>query len=197
MASPTSRACDSTSVSNSVLPTMSSVRRDISRGHVQRRAVGPAAPHAIRVRHHRRRVRGDAVAVKRGLHQAALPEMNGVLARQQPLAEQTLRPFETTALVEVLVVRDEHVLDDRWIAGDEQVLAAHPQVGKVAVRRARGPRRTASGFRPGLYVNVLRNDVFGPGGKWSCSRRRRRCTGGSGTARHSPTRIRPRICLRS
>ena len=71
--------------------------------------------------------------MKRGLHQAALPEMNGVLAGQQPFAEQNLDPLETTALVEVLVVRDEHVPDDGGIARDEEMLAAHLEVREVTV----------------------------------------------------------------
>ena len=80
--------------------------------------------------------------MKRGLHQAPLPQMKGVLAGQQSFAEEDLDALEPAALVEVLVVRDEHVPDDGRVAGDEEVLAAHPQICEVAVLVRAGSRRT-------------------------------------------------------
>ena len=99
-ASPTSLACDSTSASNSVLPTTPSVSRIIS---CATSIVAPSRqllPDAVRVGGHHRRVGGDAVAVKRRLHEAALAAMERVFAGQQPLAEQPLRALQPAALVE-------------------------------------------------------------------------------------------------
>ena len=59
---------------------------------------------------------GNAVAMKRRLHQPALPQVRGALAGQQPFAEDALRSLEPLALVEILVVRDQDVADQRRIA---------------------------------------------------------------------------------
>ena len=92
-ASPTSRACDSTSVSKSVLPTMPSVSRIISWATS---IVDPSLqrPHPVGVLGHHRRVGRDAIAVKRRLHQPALPQVHRAFARQQAVAEQPLRALE-------------------------------------------------------------------------------------------------------
>ena len=103
-------------------------------GDVQRGAVGPRVPHPIRVRHHRAAVAGDPIAVKRRLHQAALAQVHGALARQQPFAEQALRALQPAALDEVLVVRDEDVADVLRAVDEEDRFAAHPVGHDVAVR---------------------------------------------------------------
>ncbi len=64
--------------------------------------------------------------MKRGLDQPPLTEMEGILAGQQPFAEDPFGALQPAALMKVLIVRDEHVPDHRRIARDEEMLAAHP-----------------------------------------------------------------------
>src|SRR5260221_9341092 len=80
--------------------------------------------------------------MKRRLHQTALTEVEGILARQQSIAQQTLRPLETAALREVAVVRDEDVADVLRIVDEENLLAAHPVRHEVPVlARESGEKR--------------------------------------------------------
>src|SRR5437762_42887 len=88
---------------------------------------------AVGVLDHHASVAGDALAVKRRLHQPALPKMNRALARQQAVAEQPLAALEAAALREVPVVGDENVFDLLRVADEEQLLAAHAVVDDVAV----------------------------------------------------------------
>ena len=102
--------------------------RDVERG-----AVDPRPPHAVGVLDHHASVAGDALAMKRRLHQPALPEMNRALAGQQAVAEQPLAALEAAALGEVPVVGDEDVFHLLRVADEEQLLAAHAVVDDVAV----------------------------------------------------------------
>jgi hypothetical protein len=60
-----------------------------------------------------------------GLHQPPLAQMEGTLARQQPVAQKRLRPLETTALCKIPMVRNEHISDVRRMVGEEDPLPAH------------------------------------------------------------------------
>jgi hypothetical protein len=102
-------------------------------GNVDRPPVDPGASHPIRVRHHRRAVGGNPVAVERRLHQPALPQMDRALAGQQSFAENPLGALQPAALHEALVVRDEDVLDVLRIVDEEHLLAAHAVGDDVAV----------------------------------------------------------------
>ena len=87
----------------------------------RRRRVAPS-DHDRRVRRRTPpscRVGGDALAVKRRLHQPALSQVEIALAREQARAEQTLRALEATALGEIPVVRDQDVLDAMGIVDEE------------------------------------------------------------------------------
>ncbi len=101
---------------------------------VERRAVGPRAPHAVGIADHQVAVSGHAIAVKRGLHQAPLPQVERAFAGQQTLAEQALASFEPPALGEIPVVRDEHVANQLRLVDEEQLFAGHPVRRDVAVR---------------------------------------------------------------
>jgi hypothetical protein len=105
-ASPTAAACCSTSTSNSVLPTID----------------------------HQVAVPGHAIAVKSRLHQAPLPQVECAFAGQQTLAEQAFAPFESSALGEIPVVRDEHIANQLRLVDEEQLFAGHPVRRDVAVR---------------------------------------------------------------
>ena len=76
--------------------------------------------------------------------------MNRVLAGQQPFAEQNLDPLETTALVEVLVVRDEHVPDDGGVAGDEEMTKVRAQCCGISRRLEENAGMRADLVDPGL-----------------------------------------------
>ena len=108
------------------------VRRHLAR-HVERRAVAPAFRAPCGVRRHGVGVRGDARAVKGGLRQTTLAQMELVLARQEPLAEEHPRALETATLVEVATVRDEHVADPVGMAHEHDRLAGDTESGNVAV----------------------------------------------------------------
>ena len=89
--------------------------------------------HAIGNAGHDRCVRGNPFAVKGGLHQPPLAQMRVAFARQQPVAEQTLRALEPSSLEEALLIGDQHVLDELRIVQQEQMLAGHMDVTDVAV----------------------------------------------------------------
>ena len=145
-ARPTSAACDSTSRSNSVLPAIVSVSRIISCATSSVAPSRHSRAHPIRVGHHRPAVAGDALAVKRRLHQPPLAQVIGAFARQQAVAEQPLRPIESAALHEAAVVRDEDVLDRRRVVDEEHLLARHPVGREVAVgARQAGEERNRIG----------------------------------------------------
>src|SRR5262245_18176682 len=128
------------------------------------------------------------------LYQPALAQMERVLAGQETFAEEDLDAFEAAALVKILIVRNQHVPNVGRIVCNEEMLTPHAQIGDVTVllRQIREEReRIASG--PVRDRGEQRS--FRP--RWKhLSRRRRRYTGGFGTARHNPTRIQPRICPR-
>ncbi len=132
-ASPTAAACDSTSTSNSVLPTIERVRRFISRAMSSVAPSRPRPAHPIGVADHQVAVAGDAIAVKRRLHQPPLAQVHRAFAGQQPLAEQALAALEAAALGEIAVVGDEHVADQLRLVDQEQLLARHPVGADVAV----------------------------------------------------------------
>jgi hypothetical protein len=80
------------------------------------RAPPPAAPRALPPAvpplgggGHRPRVAGHALAVERRLDDAALPPVERVLARQQPLAEHELEPAVREAAGEAPLLRDQHL----------------------------------------------------------------------------------------
>ena len=88
---------------------------------------------AIRVRHHRVAVGGDAIAMKRRLHQPPLAEMVRIFAGQQPLAKQPPRALQAAPLDEVPVVCDEDVLNQMRVADEKNLLAAHAVGHDVAI----------------------------------------------------------------
>lgn len=71
------------------------------------------------------------LTIKRWQYQAALPQVNGTVAGQQPFTEQT---FDGAAsLDELVLIVDEDVLDAPWIVDEIDVLASHMHVNDVAV----------------------------------------------------------------
>ena len=121
------------SASNSVLPTTArvyaAISRDTSSVAPSRQRVGATRG----VRRHGVGVGGDARAVKGGLRETALPQVELVLAREEPLAEQHLRALEAAALVEEAPVRDEHVADAVGVAHEHHRLSGDAEAGDVAV----------------------------------------------------------------
>ena len=79
-------------------------------------------------------------------------EMKGAFARQQPIAQEPLRPLETAALREVPVVGDEQVPDVLRVVGEKDQLPARPVRDEIAVgaceRRQEVQRVGAEAIRP-------------------------------------------------
>src|SRR5688572_32798313 len=71
--------------------------------------------------------------MERRLSEPPLTQMELVLAREQAVSEQSSRALEAAALVEVLLVRDEHVADQVRMIEQVQVLRADLVVRDVTV----------------------------------------------------------------
>jgi hypothetical protein len=108
------------------------VRRHLSR-HVEPLAIAPLLRAPRGVRRHRLGVRRDSSAMEGGLREPALPEMQLVLAREQPFTEQHLGAFQAASLVEHPPVRDEHVADPIRIADEDHRLRRDADARDVAV----------------------------------------------------------------
>src|SRR5262245_22657309 len=67
------------------------------------------------------------------LHQPTLAQVERLLAGQEAFAEQDLDAFETSALVKVLIVRDQHVSNHGRIVCDEEMFSPRSQIREVAV----------------------------------------------------------------
>ena len=115
------------------------------------------------MRDHRRAVGGDAIAVKRRLHQPALAQVGRAFAGQQSFAEDPLGALQAAALHEALVVRDEDVLDVLRVVDEEHLLAAHPVRDDVAVgAREIGEERER--IAAGKIDERSEDRLFGAGG---------------------------------
>jgi hypothetical protein len=120
------------------------VRRHLPRD-VELHSIGPPVRAPARVGDHRIAVAGDARAVKCRLRETALPQVEIVLAGEQPLAEQELGAFQAAALVEPAAVRDEDVADVLGVAEQHQRLrtdAERRNVAEVAGERGEELQRT-------------------------------------------------------
>ena len=137
-------------------------------------AVPPALARAPRVLGHDRAVGMDALPVERGLAEPALAGVELSLAREEPLAEEVLRPLQSPALHERVLVGDEHVPHLVGMAEEEDRVAAHPEADDVAVLL----RRCGSGSR------------WGRGG-WRRASRRRAAPRVREGARRSPQAPQP------
>ena len=111
-------------------------------GDVEGLAVAPPRRRALRVRHHRVRVGGNALLVESRLREPALAAMEIGLARQQPFAEQPFRALERTPFLEQARARHQHVLDVVGMVQQHEPLRPDPEGGDVAVL-AREPRQRA------------------------------------------------------
>src|SRR5262249_47117924 len=75
----------------------------------------------------------DAAPVKKRLNQPTLTQVEGALARQQPLAENPLRLLERLALHERALLCNEHLLDQVWMVEEKFVSRPPAKAGHVAV----------------------------------------------------------------
>jgi len=105
------------------LPTIANVNAIISTC-IDRRAGVPAVAACRRVGSHRGAIGRDTLAVKCRLRETPLSEMEVAFAREQPFAEQHLRPLEPPPLVKVPVVRDEHIPHEIRMAEQVERLGA-------------------------------------------------------------------------
>jgi hypothetical protein len=76
--------------------------------------------------------------MKRGLHHPSVAQMNLALARQQSLAEQSLRSLQSSALMELMCVHDENVPDKIRMVDKKCRLACHSKVAYIT--QSRKPR---------------------------------------------------------
>ena len=121
--------------------------------HLQHVAVLPMLRAPLGVCRHDVTIRGDAGAMKGRLRQAALAEVELVLARQEPIAQQHLRALESASLVEVARVGDEDVADLVGVRREDDGLSPDAEHRDVAVRllerrkkRERTPRDADHGL---------------------------------------------------
>src|SRR3989442_350109 len=80
--------------------------------------------------------------MKRRLHQAPLLQMERVFAGEQSVAEKAPRPLETAALMELALVRNQHIADQIRPVDQKETFASGPDLDDVAVgARKRGEER--------------------------------------------------------
>ena len=90
------------------------------------------------------------------LCESPLAKMKFALAREEPVAEQSSGPLQTAALVEVLLVRDEHVPDQIRVAEEVDVLRTDPLVGDVAVLGAESRHHHGERIASDLHDELAR-----------------------------------------
>jgi hypothetical protein len=77
------------------------------------------------------RVGADALPVERGLREPPLARVELAFAREEPFAEEELRPFQAAALAEVVLAGDEDVLDEVRVLHEIAVARAGPEAHDV------------------------------------------------------------------
>ncbi len=92
-----------------------------------------ASGRARGVLHHRRRIAGDAFAMERGLHHAALAEMEFAFTREEAVAEEDLGAFEDVAFDELFLVRHEHIAHGIWMREQHQRMTSHSNADGITV----------------------------------------------------------------
>jgi hypothetical protein len=124
--------------------------RDIQRASL---LPAPAQPHGILAHH--RRVPGHAVPMKRGLNQAALPQMKLAFAGQQPLAQQNLGALQRPALDEIPLIGHQNLPHEIRMVHQIRVIGTQPEIWKIAVL-LRNPAQELD--RPGAKRRQITQD---------------------------------------
>ena len=101
--------------------------------HVDRVAIVPPVAGDPRAIHHFAGVRGDALTVKGGLHEAALPQVKVPLARQQTFAQQHLRALEDVSLHEGALMRHQHIAHVIGMRDEMDVQIPEPRARDVTL----------------------------------------------------------------
>jgi hypothetical protein len=101
---------------------------------VARFGVAPGIGEGAGFGDHRLGVGGDALAMKRGLHQAALAQPEIAFAGEQTVAEEFAIGLQAAALDEFLVVGDDHLLDEIGMVQQDDAIVQRLPGEDVAVR---------------------------------------------------------------
>jgi hypothetical protein len=101
--------------------------------HVDGLTIAPPVARDPGAIHHLPRIRGNALPVKRRLHETALPEVESPLARQETFAEEHLRALQDVPLHEDALVRHEHVAHVIRVREEIQSQVSHLRGGDVAM----------------------------------------------------------------
>src|SRR5256885_14801422 len=100
---------------------------------IPRLAILPLLQQPLREPHHGVRVRRDAPAMERRLHQPPLPQPKIAFARQQPVAKQPLVGSQDASLDEFAVLRHQHLLDVLRVAHKVNAKTVVAQRNNVAI----------------------------------------------------------------
>src|SRR5581483_2438693 len=84
------------------------------------------------IRLHHLGIACDAVAMKRGLHQTALPHVEVAFARQQTFTEEEFGALEGTAFHERALLRHQHVANQIGMIDEIEMLRAEGEMRDVA-----------------------------------------------------------------
>ena len=101
--------------------------------HVDHLAVGPLLGRGSRQRRHRRAVGRELTAAERGLQRPALGMMALALAGEEPVAQQPAGALHQAALPELVGVVHQHLAHVVGMREEERVPAAEPERGDVAL----------------------------------------------------------------
>src|SRR5262245_52900292 len=100
-------------------------------------AVAPAPEQTLRVLDHDGAVAGDAVALERRLHEAALAQPEVVLAGQETVAQQEAVHAQGVVLAKVRVVAEQHFLDEVGMTDEVEATWAQADQDDIAVLAGR------------------------------------------------------------
>jgi hypothetical protein len=123
--------------------------------HVDRLPIAPSIARHPGAIHHFTCVRGDALAVKGGLHESTLTQVKLAFARQEAFTEQHLRALQHVSFHECALVCDENVAHIIGVSDE-----VHSQVTNL--RSSNVPLRAMQGEEEPREVAANSNDVGEP-----------------------------------